>query len=116
MRNRAQCTVAAVYDRRRCLGSRTSTVIDRRYSEGFSLVELLAALTVALIISLAVFDLFRSNERLFRDHHLVIEMQQTARVAASQLADELRMAGQGVPIYASSFDRADSESVSVFLS
>jgi len=83
---------------------------------GFSLVELLTALSVALIISLAVFELFRSNERLFRDQNIVIEMHQTARVAASQLADELRMAGQGVPIYASTFDSGASESVAIFLS
>lgn len=85
-------------------------------SKGFSLVELLAALTVTLIVSLAVFELFYSNERIFRDQNMVIEMQQTARAAASQLADELRMAGQGVPVYASTFDHADSESVAVFLS
>ena len=82
-----------------------------RLAKGFSLVELLAALTVTLIVSLAVFELFYSNERIFRDQNMVIEMQQTARAAASQLADELRMAGQGVPVYASTFDNADSESV-----
>jgi hypothetical protein len=85
-------------------------------SKGFSLAELLAALMITLTISTTVFELFHSNERIFRDQNMVIEMVQTARVVASQLADELRMAGQGVPLYASTFDSADNESVAVFLS
>ncbi len=87
-----------------------------QFSKGFSLAELLAALMITLTISMTVFGLFHSNERVFRDHNIEIEMRQTARVVASQLADELRIAGQGVPVYASTFDNADSESVAVFLS
>lgn len=67
-------------------------------------------------IGITVFQIFHQNERVFRDQNLVIEMQQTARVVASQIADEVRMAGQGVPVYASTFDNAGSEPVAAILS
>jgi hypothetical protein len=44
-----------------------------------------------------------------------MEMQQTARIVMSQIADEVRMAGQGVPMYASTFDLSPSESTAAFL-
>src|SRR3989449_9072275 len=41
--------------------------------------------------------------------------QQTARVVASQIADEIRMAGQGAPVHSSKFDTAMVESMAVVL-
>ena len=73
------------------------------------------ALGITLGIGLVVFQLFRQNERVFRDQNLVIEMQQTARVVASQIADEVRMAGEGVPVYASRFDSLAQEGAAVVL-
>jgi hypothetical protein len=61
------------------------------------------------------FQLFHQNERVIRDQTLIMEMQQTARVVASQIAEEVRMAGQGVPIYASTFDTIPSEAVAIIL-
>jgi prepilin-type N-terminal cleavage/methylation domain-containing protein len=86
-----------------------------RHFSGFSLIELLIALTVVLVLSTMTFQMFHQNERVIRDQTLIMEMQQTARVTASQIADEIRMAGQGVPIYASSFDPAPSEAIAVIL-
>jgi hypothetical protein len=63
-----------------------------------------------------LFQLFHQNERVIRDQTLIVEMQQTARILASQIADEIRMAGQGVPIRASEFASVPSEAVAVFLS
>jgi prepilin-type N-terminal cleavage/methylation domain-containing protein len=80
---------------------------------GFSLIELLMALSVALGLSMMTFQLFHQNERAFRDQTLIMEMQQTARIVASQIADEIRMAGQSVPIFAASFDTVPSEAVAV---
>jgi len=82
---------------------------------GFSLIELLLALTITLVLGLAGFHLFRQNERVFHDQNLIQEMQQGARAAASQIADEIRLAGQGVPIYSSSYDSAVSEAVVAIL-
>src|SRR2546426_301865 len=83
--------------------------------KGFSLVELLMALTIALGLSTMLFQMFHQNERVIRDQTLIMEMQQTARVVASQIADEIRMAGQGVPVYASHFDTTPSEAAAVIL-
>jgi hypothetical protein len=62
-----------------------------------------------------MFQLFHQNERVIRDQTLIMEMQQTARIVASQIADEIRMAGQGVPVYSSTFDAVPSEAVAVIL-
>jgi len=81
---------------------------------GFSLTEALLAVLVTMIVATAVFQLYERNERLYRDQNLVTEMQQSARAAISQISDEIRNAGQGVPRYAASFDSAESEaSVSI---
>src|SRR3954447_3645897 len=82
-------------------------------TKGFSLVELLVAMLVTTLIAGMMFQLFHQNERVTRDQTLIMEMQQTARVVASQIADEIRMAGQGVPLSASRFDTAASEAVAV---
>jgi hypothetical protein len=83
--------------------------------KGFSLVELLLALTVSLALVMMMFQLFHQNERVFRDQTLLMEMQQSARIVASQIADEIRMAGQGVPLSATDFDTVPSEAVAVIL-
>src|SRR6266850_7755567 len=83
--------------------------------KGFSLIELLMAMVITLLLSTMLFQLFNENERVIRDQTLTMEMQQTARVVASQIADEVRMAGQGVPIYASQFDNAPAEAVAAII-
>src|SRR5262245_9424498 len=83
--------------------------------KGFSLIELLVAMSVALLLASMMFHLFHQNERVIRDQTLIMEMQQTARIVASQIDDEIRMAGQGVPIYAAAFDANPSEAVAVIL-
>jgi hypothetical protein len=84
-------------------------------SEGFSLIELLMALVTTLALGMMVFHLFHHNERVVRDQTLMMEMQQTARVVAAQIADEIRMAGQEVPVYSSHQDSVMSESVVAIL-
>src|SRR5689334_8263845 len=82
---------------------------------GFTLIELLVAMTVALVLASMMFQLFHQNERVLRDQTLIMEMQQTARIVISQIADEVRMAGQGVPLYATLLDGAPSEPTAVIL-
>src|SRR5260370_14327845 len=84
-------------------------------SEGFSLIELLLALVTTLALGMMVFHLFHHNERVVRDQTLMMEMQQTARVVAAQIADEIRMAGQEVPVYSSNQNSVMSESVLAIL-
>ena len=68
-----------------------------REEGGFSLLEVLVATAITLAVGAAAFQLFHQNERIFRDQALVLEMQQSARVVASQIAADIRMAGQGIP-------------------
>ena len=67
------------------------------------------AITITVGIGMTVFQLFHQNERVFRDQNLIIEMQQNARAVAAQIAEEIRMTGQGVPVYAATFDSIPSE-------
>jgi prepilin-type N-terminal cleavage/methylation domain-containing protein len=87
----------------------------RKRNPGFSLIEVLIALLVVLCVGMMTFELFRENARVIGDQNLTVEMQQTARIVMSQIADEIRMAGQGVPIYAGTFDLSPSEATAVFL-
>ena len=84
-------------------------------NKGFSLIESLIAISITLGVGLSVFQLFLQNERAFRDHEIVAELQQTARVAGFQIADEIRLAGQGVPVFSASFDESPTESTAVIL-
>src|SRR5215510_8204101 len=84
-------------------------------TSGFSLAELMVAMMIALAMSTLLFHLFHQTERVVRDQSLIMEMQQTGRVIAAQIADELRLAGQGMPIYPAKFDASASEAVSVIL-
>jgi Tfp pilus assembly protein PilW len=87
-----------------------------RHSEGFSLLELLVAAALTSVVAAVMFQLFGQGARLIHDQNLIMEMQQTARIVASQIADELRMAGQAMPVYAAALDLTPSEALAVFLS
>ena len=84
-------------------------------ANGFSLIEFLITLAITLTVGMLLFHLFQYNERVIRDQTSLMEMQQTARVVAAQIADELRMAGQEVPVYSSNWDSTISEAVAVIL-
>jgi prepilin-type N-terminal cleavage/methylation domain-containing protein len=86
-----------------------------RRAKGFSLIELLVAMLVSSVVAAMLFQLFHQNERATRDQTLIMEMQQSARIVGSQIADEVRMAGQGLPLYASRFDTTLSDADAVVL-
>jgi prepilin-type N-terminal cleavage/methylation domain-containing protein len=85
------------------------------HNGGFSLIELIIALSITLLMSLMVFQLFQQNEKTFRDQGLILAMQQNTRVVLSEIADEIRTAGQGVPIYSTTFDIDEQEAGAVIL-
>lgn len=87
----------------------------KRQNPGFSLLEMLFALTILLGVGMMVSSLFQRNAIVVRDQTLIMEMQQTARIVISQIADEVRMAGQGVPVFAGTFDAAPVEAAVPFL-
>jgi prepilin-type N-terminal cleavage/methylation domain-containing protein len=84
-------------------------------TKGFSLIELLIALSISVSIAATVFQLFRQNERVYRDQDIITDTQQSARAAVFQIADDLRLAGQGVPVFSASFDAAPDETTTVIL-
>jgi prepilin-type N-terminal cleavage/methylation domain-containing protein len=77
--------------------------------KGFTLLEVLISISITLVIGVALFQLFQQNERVFNDQNLVTEMQQGARAAIFQAADEIRMAGQGIPTYADTYSETRGE-------
>jgi len=83
---------------------------------GFSLLEVLLAMTITLVLGTIVSQLLLQNQRVFHDQNLVSEMHQSARAAVSQTADILRMAGQGVPLHAASSSSGPREEVVAILS
>src|SRR5688572_2125628 len=95
-------------------GSPFSAVKSHR-SPGFSLVEVLVATTIVVVLFGLIFQLFNQSERTFRDQNLLLEMRQAARAAISQIADDIRIAGQGVPVHVASLSPALSESTVVLL-
>jgi len=82
---------------------------------GFSILEILVSLSITLILGGAVFQLFLQNERIFRDENLITEMQQGARATIAQAAGDIRRAGQGVPVYAATFNSGIKESAVAIL-
>ena len=62
-----------------------------------------------------MFQLFLQNERVFRDENLITEMQQGARATIAQAVGDIRRAGQGVPLYAATFDSGLKESAVAIL-
>src|SRR5437763_1904943 len=83
--------------------------------KAFSVLELLLALTITLVVGAIAFELFRLNEHTFQTQNDAAGIQQSARAVIFQINDEIRRAGQGVPIYASTADSTASEAVSAVL-
>lgn len=62
----------------------------RRHSRGFSLMELLVAMTVFSIVMTGVYAAFRDAARLWRDNEADADVFQQARVAVSIMERDLR--------------------------
>ena len=60
---------------------------------GFTMVELLVAVAVALIVTLGIYELYTTYVRAFIGHDRVVETQQSARIAIDTLTQDLILAG-----------------------
>jgi prepilin-type N-terminal cleavage/methylation domain-containing protein len=79
---------------------------ERAGSEaGFSLVELLVAMTITLIISGAIYGLLSGGQSAFRREPELTDRQQNARIAMSLIMRDIANAGSGMPPFVQTFTR-----------
>jgi len=78
-----------------------------RSERGFSLVELMVAMTVTLIVSGAIYGLLTSGSNAFRREPEVADRQQNIRVAMDLISRDVFNAGAAMPTYSQVFTLAD---------
>jgi prepilin-type N-terminal cleavage/methylation domain-containing protein len=78
-----------------------------RTQSGFSLVELMVAMTVTLIVSAAIYGLLASGSNAFRREPEVADRQQNIRVAMDLISRDVFNAGAALPPFAQVFTVAD---------
>jgi len=71
--------------------------INFKYSQGRSLVELMIAMTIGLVISLAVTSLFVNNSKTYKTFDDKSVMEEDGRMALNTIAYHIRMAETGPP-------------------
>ena len=74
-----------------------------RQQRGFSLVELMVAMTVTLIVSGAIYGLLTSGSSAFRREPEVADRQQNIRVAMDVISRDVFNAGAALPAFAQVF-------------
>jgi prepilin-type N-terminal cleavage/methylation domain-containing protein len=79
----------------------------RGQDRGFSLVELMVAMTVTLIVSAAIYGLLTSGSNAFRREPELADRQQNIRVAMDLVARDVFNAGAGLPAFSQVFTLAD---------
>lgn len=79
-----------------------------RHERGFSLVELMVAMTITLIVSGAIYGLLTAGNNAFRREPEVADRQQNIRVAMDLIARDVYNAGASLPPFGQVFTVADS--------
>jgi type IV pilus assembly protein PilW len=69
------------------------TPINKYKQQGLGLVELMIAMALSLVLSIAVISLFAANSHSFKQDENILRMQDDARHALREVAFELSMAG-----------------------
>jgi len=67
--------------------------LSKNKENGFTLVELLIAMTIGLIILAALSSTFLMQRKIYDVQEQIVEMVQTARAAIDMMTREIRMAG-----------------------
>jgi prepilin-type N-terminal cleavage/methylation domain-containing protein len=78
-----------------------------RQQRGFSLVELIVAMTVTLIVSSAIYGLLSAGGSAFRREPELADRQQNIRAAMDLIARDVYSAGASLPTFAQVFTRND---------
>lgn len=82
--------------------------------EGFSLVELLIAMTLTLILLANGFQLLATQHRQYIIQDGIAEAQQNLRTGIDMMANEIRLAGHGVPANAPKILTMEKEEIEFF--
>lgn len=67
----------------------------RRNQQGFTLIELMVAMLIGLILTLAALQLFMTNQRTFALQQAVAELHEDGQQAIRYMVADLRQAGRG---------------------
>jgi prepilin-type N-terminal cleavage/methylation domain-containing protein len=78
-----------------------------RKERGFSMVELMVAMTITLIVSGAIYGLLTSGNTAFRREPELADRQQNIRVAMDLISRDVYNAGASLPTYSQAFTRVD---------
>jgi prepilin-type N-terminal cleavage/methylation domain-containing protein len=78
---------------------------------GFSLVELMVAMTITLIVSGAIYGLLAAGGDAFRREPELADRQQNIRAAMDLVSRDVFTAGASLPIFAQTFTIADPDGV-----
>jgi prepilin-type N-terminal cleavage/methylation domain-containing protein len=78
-----------------------------RHEDGFSLVELMVAMTITLIVSAAIYGLLTSGSNAFRREPELADRQQNIRVALDLIARDVFNAGAALPTFSQVFTVSD---------
>lgn len=81
------------WERAGSLNERTLRYKLHEDQQGFTLIEMLIAVALALIILSGVYEVFTSQQKAYSTQDQVVEMQQNARVAMDMMTREIRLAG-----------------------
>jgi len=79
----------------------------KRHPEGFSLIELMVAMTITLIVSGAIYGLLTSGSNAFRREPEVADRQQNIRLAMDLITRDVFNAGSALPPFAQVFTIQD---------
>ena len=69
----------------------------RSNQSGMTVIELIVAITIAVILMTGVFQFFIIQTRNFSEGRMIAEMQQELRWASNYITERLKLAGNGVP-------------------
>jgi type IV pilus assembly protein PilW len=78
-----------------------------RHERGFSMIELIVAMTVTLIVSSAIYGLLSAGGNAFRREPEMADRQQNIRAALDLIARDVYGAGAAMPSFAQVFTRTD---------
>ena len=78
-----------------------------RHERGFSMVELIVAMTVTLIVSSAIYGLLTAGSNAFRREPEIADRQQNIRMAMDLIARDVFGAGAAMPSFSQVFTRID---------